>query len=172
MSRKEFVAWDIPEPFKESKEPPWKILPIKHNASVRGLVLSDAIVGVKTHWINNRTKPCITQQRGCEACSHGVAWRWKGYLAVWLVASRTGWLLEVTQWAFDHNLQLSCTEGLRGLDFIAKRTKPANNAPVEIDLLPSLTPLEHVPPCPDVQEILSRIWFGRERNYRKEKKGE
>src|SRR5436190_13709690 len=134
VSRKEFVAWDIPEPFKESKEPPWKILPIKHNASVRGLVLSDAIVGVKTHWINNRTKPCITQQRGCEACSHGVAWRWKGYLAVWLVASRTGWLLEVTQWAFDHNLQLSCTEGLRGLDFIAKRTKPANNAPVEIDL--------------------------------------
>jgi len=163
LSKKEIVKWGVPEPFAPGKTAPWKLLSIKPNDTVRGLVLSDQVIGAKTHWMYGRTKPCTGIEHGCEGCANGTAVRWKGYLAVWLPSSRTGWLLEVTQDAFDHNLELSAVSGLRGKDFKCYRIGPHKNSPVRVELLPSLTELANVPPDPDVQEILARIWFGRER---------
>lgn len=167
--KKEMVKWGTPEPFAEGKQSPWKILPVKPGTPVRGLILSEQIIGCKTHWTFGRTKPCVGIENGCEGCGQGAAVRWKGYLAVYLPASRTGWLLEVSQHAFDNNLELCCVTGLRGRDFSAYRKGPHKNSPLMIDLVPSLTHRDHVPPEPNVQDILARIWFGREsKKFRKE----
>jgi hypothetical protein len=171
MRKRDLVKWEVPEPFTEPRQNSIKICKVRPKETVRGLVLSDQVIGCKTHWMNGRTKPCIGIEKGCEGCLLGMPWRWKGWLAVYLPNLKTPWLLEVSQNAYDNNLELAATEGLRGRDFKASRPGDHVNSKLYIELLPSLTKPENVPPAFDVMAVLERIWFGERPGRRNGKKG-
>ena len=80
---------------------------------VKGFVLSDAVHGLVTHWIDSRTIECMQQQGEVVICEHCLArrpFRWVGYLAIFdaqagriaiaeCAAGASGPPLKITTWA-------------------------------------------------------------------------
>lgn len=164
MSKSDLVQWIAPEKGAMESGPSVKVCKIRPNNPVKGFILSDQVHGVVTHWLNGRTKPCLGVHNHCEGCHIGMEKRPKGYVAVVLDASGRVHLLEITEKAFDTNLRLCATEGLRGLWFEAKRTGPNINSGLTIELFDNKTCAVALPPDIDVRAVLCRIWFGREKN--------
>lgn len=155
--------------------PPSPYIPIvsprSGNPPVEGVILSTAVYGCYTHFVQMRTVPChsLTMTAGgtettqsCVACAQGYARRWKGYVAVLLARGGRIALLELT-----HSGVYGCPRlwpdqpPLRGLRIRVVRTGRKANARVQVtvqDCLPANT--ADLPHCPDVEEALMRVWFG------------
>jgi len=164
MRQKEMVQWLRPEPGALESGPSIKVVKVRPGQPVVGFFISDYVHCVVTHWIAGRTKPCLGVNNGCEGCKIGLEKRPKGYIAVALDYSGTVKLLEITEKAFDNNLRLSQVEGLRGCYFVAKRKGATNNSQLEVEILDNKKPAQTLPADIDVQEVLCRIWFGKEKN--------
>lgn len=121
------------------------------------LVLSDNLVGCNTHYINQRTIPCETPT--CESCEAGIGWRWHGYLAVVVDATKETVLFECTARAaeaFRAYHQLHGT--LRGCHFKAVRLNQRPNGRVLIQAKPADLANVNLPTAPNVQQLLCHIW--------------
>jgi len=164
MKQKEMVQWLRPEPGALEPGPSIKVVKVRPGTPVVGFFLSDYVHCVVTHWINGRTKPCIGAGNHCEGCKIGLDKRPKGYIAVACDFSGTVKLLEITEKAFDSNLRLSSVQGLRGLYFTARRKGETNNSELIIEINDAKKPAQQLPDDIDVQEVLCRIWFGKEKN--------
>lgn len=164
MNQRDKVQWIRPEPGALQSGPSVKVIKVRPNNPVMGFFLSDQVHCVVTHWIAGRTKPCVGMAHDCEGCKIGLEKRPKGYVAVAVDNSGTVWLLEITEQAYDENLLLASTSGLRGMYFTAKRKGPNNNSPLQVELSDAKKPAKQLPHDVDVPEVLCRIWFGKERN--------
>jgi len=51
------------------------------NRSLKAVVTSDALIGTDTHFWGGHTVPC--ERPECDACNHGIAYRWHGYLSAY-----------------------------------------------------------------------------------------
>lgn len=163
MANQDLVQWTAPEAGSMKSGPPIKVVKIRPNNPVRGFFLSDQVYGVKTHWMAGRTKPCIGVANGCDGCKTGMQIRPKGYMAIVLDNSGVVYLLEITEKAFDNNLRLCATSGLRGLYFEARRIGPNINSGLDITIFDNKKPAKPLPDDIDVKTVLCRIWFGREK---------
>lgn len=164
MSKKEMVQWLRPEPGVMEAGPSIKLVKVRPHVPVVGFFLSDYVHCVVTHWVAGRTKPCLGLQNGCESCRFGIEKRPKGYIAVALDHSGIVKLLEITEKAFDTNLELSATDGLRGLYFTASRNGSQNNSPLVVEINRAKKPAQPLVDDIDVKEVLCRIWFGKEKH--------
>jgi len=164
MANQHLVQWRIPEQGALDTGPPIKLIKVRPNNTVRGFFLSDQVNGVSTHWMGGRTKPCIGAGNGCEGCKIGLPIRAKGYIAVAVDSTAKIWLLEITEKAFDSNLRLCATSGLRGLYFEARRVGPNINSGLDIAIFDNKKPATPLPEDINVRAVLCRIWFGREKS--------
>ncbi len=132
----------------------------KPGLALKVLLLGDILVGVHTHWIDRRTRPCEVNSLNCEGCQLGLPRRWKGYLAAWLMATGRKCLAEVTAEAARSCPRLTQTAGgLRGWTLLLSRKGGARNGPVYVKLeLPTV--VGELPSDFDVRAALRRVWYG------------
>ena len=167
MNQEDLVQWIEPDKIERASGPSIKLVKVRASAPVKGFFVSDAVVGVKTHWLGGRTKPCFGTVNGCESCARGESIRAKGYIGVVTSNTMQVYLLEVTEKAFDAELRLSATSGLRGCYFEARRTGKADNSGLVIEVFDNKKPAKELPPDIDIRAVLYRIWFGRETKNRR-----
>ena len=120
-------------------------------------VLSDRLVGCPTHFVGNRTIPC--ERPNCDPCESGVPWRWHGYLAIVIDATREIVIFETTAKASaafnDYYTRMGTT---RGAHMKAQRANGKHNGRVLIQCKPADLAKVNLPDAPNVEKILCHIW--------------
>lgn len=143
-----------------------KVYPIaspKPGAGIEGIILSDSLVAVNTHWWGGRSAPC-TAPGSCEYCDyHKIGKRWKGYLAVWCPNSKHEMcLFEVSRQAATYQPYLTTSSELRGLWIRLRRKGASKQSPVVAELgKPTDVNELCLPAAFDVRQALLRIWFSK-----------
>lgn len=155
------VQWVAAPPIDRPRYIP--ILSPKVGVPCAALVVSPGLVGVNTHFMNNRTQPCTGAANGCFGCKAGLSARWKGYLGCWHPGFSRYILAELTaQAASDcHALLGDGSANLRGMEVIMHRRGKARNGPVQAEFRPGRIEAAKVPAPFDVKKALMRIWERR-----------
>lgn len=131
------------------RTPPYKVL--------RCLILSDQIIGTRTHYTKGRTLPC--DGPNCAHCQDGHPWRWHAYLAVLAGDQKEKCILELTAQAAEQLQPLIKGYGrLRGMEMITERPSKRPNGRVRIAARMNGTPPNTLPEEPDVTLIMLHIW--------------
>lgn len=135
----------------------YRLIRTPPNHPLTAYVLSDNLVGCKTHFVGNRTIPC--EHPDCEPCNSGVAWRWHGYLAVLIATTQEIVIFECTARAsqtFAAYFQRYGTT--RGCQFKAERLNARHNGRVLIQARPADLAKINLPKSPPVEKLLCHIW--------------
>ena len=146
---------DRPPPGK----PPFiPIISPKPTLPIRAIILGRRLYGVFTHFLDGKTRPCLTGFSPCYSCRKRVPKRWKGYLGVILPGSGRRAIAEITAEACLRNPGLyPGSTPLRGNVLDLRRSGKAANSPVACEIQTSCA-YSAVPPEFDVMEALCRIW--------------
>jgi hypothetical protein len=144
-----------------------RVLTVKPGAPLQGVILSDQLITVQTHYQPNparngmyQTQPHFTPANYCPGCLMGRPARLRGYLGLYFLgAQRCGVVIaDLTSEAMR-----SCPElrpggrTLRGRGLLLERDGRARNSPLRAALVQLAAP-EVLPPCPDVMAELYRLW--------------
>ena len=137
---------------------------------VEGIILSPALEGYWTHWLDQRTKPCYVLENPvtghalatCYYCQQAAPRRWKGYLGIELAHEGRIALLELTRAAVESCPRLTLAQAvLRGLRITAWRSGRRANGRCLCRLDECLSAnTADLPPAPDIEQSLLRIWTG------------
>ena len=128
-----------------------------HMKHLAGIILSDNLLGTRTHYYHGRTVPC--EHSNCPACDDGVSWRWHAWLPLWSASTEQTVLFEMTARATEVLVAYREKYGtLRGASMRAQRANSSPNSKVIIQVQPA--DLRHIelPPEPDILGALSIIW--------------
>jgi hypothetical protein len=127
------------------------------------VVLSNGLVGVQTHYVHNRTRPCVGTHNQCEGCAQGRATRWKGYLAAWSRSKERLVIAELTMQAVADNMHLLLKKrtDLRGWWLTLTRAGRRVNSPVRAKFEEPPAQQAELPACFDLKAALCRIWQRR-----------
>jgi len=148
---------DRPDP---DRRPFYEIRSPTPDRDVQTVVLSASVLGVYTHHMNKRTRPCLGSREACEGCDLRFDRRWKGYLACWDRSKGRLELVELTQEAFLRCPALELKKGqLRGMVLRLARAGASRNARVTATLTPATWQPGILPPAFDVKSALERVWF-------------
>lgn len=135
----------------------YRLLRTPAASPLTGYVLSDNLVGCKTHFVGNRTIPC--ESPNCDPCDSGIAWRWHGYLLVILSPSQETVIFEMTAIASaafaDYYKRYGTT---RGAAFKAQRVNGRHNGRVLIQAKPADLAKVNLPKAVPLQKLLCHIW--------------
>ncbi len=135
----------------------YRLIRTPANSPLFAHVLSEQLVGCKTHFVGNRTIPC--EAPDCESCNSGVPWRWHGYLAIVIESTREIVIFETTARAAaaftDYHQRYGTT---RGCHLKAQRLNNRTNGRVLIQARPSDLAKINLPPAPNVEKLLCHIW--------------
>lgn len=135
----------------------YRLIRTPANSPLFAHVLSEKLVGCKTHFVGNRTIPC--EAPDCESCNSGVPWRWHAYLAIVIEATREIVIFETTARAsaafIDYHQRYGTT---RGCHLKAQRLNNRTNGRVLIQARPADLAKINLPPAPDVEKLLCHIW--------------
>lgn len=137
------------------------------NGSIKGIVLSDSLVGTKLHYYRGRSIPCTTTE--CAACESGQTPRWKGYFYLFDPKSRRIEIPEITERCFTP-LDAYYTEHgtLRGGRVTIRRTKPKKNGPLELWFGEGNFQTADLPNPENLREVLLRMWEAKSDNLHAE----
>lgn len=161
------IAWDNTPDLKR-EQPYRRVLTVKLGEYWRVRFLGE-LVGVWTHYVDRRTRPCVGS--GCEQCALGRRPRWYGYVPAlgqqWIV---TGKYSDGTPFGGYHRpieeviLELSETaykpldgRQLRGIEVDLKRPGKDKRQPMRLQINepPSIA---HLPEPFDPRPVLYRLW--------------
>jgi hypothetical protein len=157
------IRWLTGPPAAEPKE--YRILSPKPGQSWEWLVLSDAVLGVETHYIGDRTQPCIGDVCICRKPDYPVAVRQKYYVAVWAGRDLPQAIGEITADAYKRCPELyQPGVSLRGLRIKVYRSGPKPNSRVRVHVVDRYKEPEKLPLPFDLVCALERIWFGNPRH--------
>lgn len=141
-------------------EPRGPALPIRrtpaHTALV-AIVTADDLIGCYTHFWKGKTMPC--ERHECEACEHGIPYRWHAYLSA--VDTRDGlhFIFECTAQASEHFTTYRNAHGsLRGCCFEARRLNNRPNGRILIRSKPADLTKQTLPAGPDLTQCLAILW--------------
>jgi hypothetical protein len=124
---------------------------------LRAIVTSETLIGTDTHFWGGHTMPC--ERPDCEACNHGIGYRWHGYLTALNPSDDLHFIFEMTaQAAVPFNEFQTKHGSLRTAHFQAYRWNRRKNGRVIIKLEHSATPSHALPPAPDLYKIMAVIW--------------
>jgi hypothetical protein len=147
---------------RQDRPPPVKrvtqIMTVTGNERISGVVISEAIWGFWTHWVNDRTRPCYKGRGHCDGCDQKAPSRWKGLIEVWENLKKPPVFVELTPSAAEELIAGLLDNDLRGSRVVIQRERNAKRAPLKVQFLePYAGDVEL--PCPhDPQETLNRIW--------------
>lgn len=135
----------------------WNIRRASHEKALLLVCISHDLYGVRTHFWNRRTGPCL--RNGCQACKEGQLSRWTGYIEAVDVKDSAKVLFEFTE-AAAPTLGAAFTKfkTLRGLSIIACRTAPRANAKVHLTVKGMHAQAHDLSEEVPVWPILSHIW--------------
>lgn len=149
------------------KAPFVRVLTVKPFAPIQGVILSDELMTVLTHYVPNpsragqyQTQPHFNPATVCPGCLMGRPGRMKGYLGLWYMGERKAavTILELTTEAMAACPELRHgNRPLRGRGIKLCRANKARNS----KLLAELVELEGppvLPPCPDIRTEMMRLW--------------
>lgn len=127
--------------------------------AVEGWVLSEAIIGIATHYYQRRTIPCVKHLGRCEGCED---WRrkpqWDGYLAVTEKTTRDKVVFQLTKGAVDHWTAKPVSDlSLRGKKIRLQRRGESEQGAVIMSVTDDPFP-GRLPQDPDVVASLARMW--------------
>jgi hypothetical protein len=144
-------------PSKDSMISGWDIVRAKPEQNLPLVIVSTDVFGIRTHYWNRRTGPCL--KSGCDACAAKMLSRWNGYLLAIVEGSNQHVIFEFTPaaaMAFD--VAFKEYETLRGLRVIAKRVGKATNSKVHVAVKGKHPNAHKLPAEPEIWPILSHIW--------------
>lgn len=119
---------------------------------------SSALWGVWTHWINDRTEPCILPAVECNGCKKQAPVRWKGYLHCYDTAGRRSVFLELTPATAQQLIELSKPNtDLRGLSFRISRGN-GGKAHLRVAWAGGRYAVNDLPPSRDPKQVLTILW--------------
>lgn len=126
-------------------------------------VCSPGMVGVKTHWIGERTTGCIGRANGCEGCLANRSSKWKGYVGVWRPDDCRCWLAEFTPGSMRDvgSILLLKSNNVRGYRLTLSRpgTSPKGALRAALEAPPHGKPWVSELPYPwDVRDSLMLVW--------------
>lgn len=135
----------------------WKILRAPKKGTPRCIILDADVCGCYVHYWSGRTRPC--KKVGCEICDKGQVPRWRGYLAVLTPAPSEKRLLEITPSVIVAIDRWKKQEGtLRGSIIRLTRKGNVQNGELVVEIGKQAGFDVTLPPCPNVLDILGRIW--------------
>lgn len=161
----DWVAWCHTPPSPDTPTYIPIISPRLHGGALKGYVLSKHAVAVHTHWMGDRTVPCLSLGRVCQGCRNEAPRRLRGYMGVLLYPVDRICTLELTTEVLRRNPWLMTGErDLRAMTFECwregrsvtgrvhlKMGTPTEEAKRAVDKLICDTPY-------DVRESLARVW--------------
>ena len=122
-----------------------------------GHIISDSLVGCRTHFNNQRTLPC--ESPNCDCCESGIAWRWHGYVLLLLDATQEVVIFECTARSSESIAAYHQRHGTtRGAHMKASRVNGRNNGRVLIQCKPADLQKITLPPALPVEKLLCHIW--------------
>jgi hypothetical protein len=135
----------------------WTIKRASHERPLQLVIVSHDLFGIRTHFWQRRTGPCL--KVGCEACAKHQLSRWNGYLLALQVPSNERVIFEFTPAAAVTLDALFKEAGtLRGLKLLAGRAGGKLNGKVQVTSQ-GFTPNTHKLPADEpVWPVLSRVW--------------
>jgi hypothetical protein len=150
------INWNNDPPHEASnygyrliRTPPYK--------PIRGIVLSENLLGTRTHFTRSRTIPC--QGEGCEHCAEGLPWRWHGYLAMILDPGKEKVIIELTAQAAEQlKPTISGFGSLRCVEILCERPSKRPNGRVRILARRNGIAPNSLPEAPEIQKIMLHIW--------------
>jgi len=127
------------------------------NGTWAGILTSPNIIGCDTHYYGGRTQPC--ERPNCDACLHGIPYRWHAYVGAIDLRWAQHIILELTSQATDNLYAYLAAHGtLRGCLLECTRIGPRRNGRVATRCKPADLNGRPLPPPPDIVAALSIIW--------------
>lgn len=122
-----------------------------------GHIISDNLVGCRTHFSNQRTTPC--EAPNCDCCDNGIAWRWHGYVLLLLDATQEVVIFECTARSSESIAAYKQRYGTtRGAHMKASRVNARHNGRVLLQCKPADLQKITLPNAPSVEKLLCHIW--------------
>lgn len=130
---------------------------VRAKGAQSAFVLSTRFLGVWTHYWHGHTTPCTSPD--CDACQHGHAATWHGYLALWNAKDQAAKILEFTA-AAGQDLEdwLLANGSLRGSLLTASRAGNRPNGRVHLQFRPAAPTDPKLPPEPAILPMLAALW--------------
>jgi hypothetical protein len=144
--------------------PAQRLVQIGPGDELTGLVISEKMWGVSTHWRKNggprgRSERCIKDKGECQGCKDELPTRWKAYIEVWCHRRRRPVFVELTQGAYQ-TLTRSMKEGqpIRGLTLHCQRKGKTAQTNMLAWFTDSWCEVERLPPPSDPEPTLETLW--------------
>jgi len=141
-------------------QPRGPALPIRRapaSGHLAAIITSDDLIGTNTHYYKGRTMPCEAPE--CDACSHGVPYRWHSYCAAWEPKTALHFIFETTATAAEAFIEYrDHHKTLRGCFFSAKRWQQRPNGRILIQTKPADLTEYRLPTGPDLTRCLAILW--------------
>jgi len=125
------------------------------------VILSDALVGVWTHYSlkRKRTIRCRGVDNDCEGCVDEMRRIWSGYLHVAKLTTGQQGILELTALAGNRLIDvMGGIESLRGQRIFCYRERGNIKSPIAVESNGPTEPTFFLPPKKDVFPTLRRLW--------------
>lgn len=149
-----------------SDEPPEQLMPfleilrVPAEGEVRGKILSDAVLGVKTHYLNRRTIAHMNDKRRCDGCKLKWPVRWRGYVYA-LGADGKAFIAEITFMGFKGCKAFVTYKGdLQGRELRQVRRGTGANGMQLCTVSQEKTTFANRFGLPDLKDMLRHIWNG------------
>jgi len=144
-------------PPDDGKGPALQLFRTPTKKSLQAIVTSDDLVGCPTHFYQGRTMP--HEEGQCEACHHGIPWRWHGYVSASDTATHQHFLFEFTARVAETFVAYRETYGtLRGCLFKAKRVNDNPNGRVVVHTARADLVKYTLPTAPNLLDCLAILW--------------
>lgn len=147
--------------------PELEIVQLKAGQAVEGVILSQMVWGVVTHWNDGagkrgRSERCTRQLGACAGCEHQRPTRWKGYLHYYDFEKKKEKFIELTPAAFEMiDTQCPREQKLRGLRIRVRRSEGGSTGRLRVELTLYAGDLEKLPPSRDPEPFLETLWNWR-----------
>jgi len=147
----------LPEPDGPAPPRRYEITRPGPSGSLKGIILSDAVTYVKTHWYRGRTRPHT--KPWCAACEAKTPFRWHAYFFKLDRSAREITLVQLTDLTRGQFKRYAAEYGsMRGCIIQMSRKRPEKNGQVIVRITRGDWSPNELPACPDLNVQLSRIW--------------
>lgn len=148
-------AVPVPEPRKTFV----RVESPKVGQPVKFVSYSRQVIGIRTHWMDGTTHPCLAPEYPCPGCGEKLPRRWKGYLFGWSLTHPGSALLELPADTIRAYIQLrDAAQDLRGYTLTCTRVGPNANSRVAVAFQAGDPSKIGAQEEPDVIAILCKRW--------------
>ncbi len=136
---------------------PYRIHRCPAAKTMKGVIVSDGIIGTALHYWKGRSVPCTHDE--CTACIAGNKPRWKGYFQMKSADEHTVQIVEITERVYPLFEAAKRKHGsLRGLGVRLSRINGKPNGPLQADFDGIQASDAELPAEANLCDILERMW--------------